>query len=403
MAEDTVITGKNITKTYKMFRRPGDRVKETFHPFRKKYHFPFNALNDASFQIKRGESVGIIGRNGSGKSTLLQIICGILLPSSGSIRTDGRISAILELGAGFNPEFTGRQNVYLNGAILGLSPKEMEARFAGIVNYAGIKDFIDQPVKTYSSGMYVRLAFAVAINMNPDILVVDEVLAVGDIRFQMKCIKTMERLQQEQKTILFVTHAIELTKRFCSRSLWIEDGEIRMNGPSTAVAEAYLDSVYREGADKTDQENRVKTETPESLSPARIVQAKVIDADQREAASFKKSDDIALIIKYEIFDTAINNILLGVALLDRKNTYIYGPNTYLDNFTIPSHRGTHQIIYKLNRNPLLGGTFFFDVGLYIDKGMVCLDYQAKIANFLIETDYVAEGLCELKHEWILAE
>ena len=279
MAEDIVITGKSITKTYKMFRCPADRVKETFHPFRKKYHFQFNALTDVSLQIKRGETVGIIGRNGSGKSTLLQTICGILPPSSGSIRTDGRISAILELGAGFNPEFTGRQNVYLNGAILGLNQKEMEARFEGIVNYAGIKDFIDQPVKTYSSGMYVRLAFAVAINLDPDILVIDEVLAVGDIRFQMKCIETMKRLQQEQKTILFVTHAIELTKRFCSRSLWIEAGEIRMNGPSNVVAEAYLDSVYREGADEIDQENHMKVETPESLSPARIVQAKVLDTN----------------------------------------------------------------------------------------------------------------------------
>ena len=178
---------KNLCKVYKLFRSPFDRVKETFDPFRRKYHKRFQALSDVSFEIERGDTVGIIGRNGSGKSTLLQLICGITQPTIGSVAKNGRIAALLELGSGFKPEFTGRENVYLNGSILGLSRREMDNCFDDILNFADIGEFIDQPVKMYSSGMYVRLAFAVAINVHPEILIIDEALSVGDTLFQAKC------------------------------------------------------------------------------------------------------------------------------------------------------------------------------------------------------------------------
>ena len=219
MVDDIVINLKNITKTYRLYNNHADRVKETFHPLRKKYHHSFNALTDVSLDVKRGKTVGIIGRNGSGKSTLLQIICGILQPTSGIVEISGRISALLELGAGFNPEFTGRQNIYMNCAILGLTHEEIKARFDDIVAFAEIGDFIGQPVKTYSSGMYVRLAFAIAINVNPDILVVDEALSVGDTLFQSKCFAKFKEFQEKGITILFVTHAMDLITRYCS-SAW---------------------------------------------------------------------------------------------------------------------------------------------------------------------------------------
>ena len=210
MNKNIAISAKNLTKAYKLYDNHSDRVKEVLNPFRKPFHRIFYALSDVSFIIQRGETVGIIGRNGSGKSTLLQIISGILQPTTGDIETHGRISALLELGAGFNPEFTGRQNIYINASILGLSKKEIENRFPEIVAFADIGDFIEQPMKIYSSGMYVRLAFAVAINVNPEILIIDEALAVGDTYFQAKCFDKFREFQEKGITILFVTHALDM-------------------------------------------------------------------------------------------------------------------------------------------------------------------------------------------------
>ncbi len=241
------INVKNVTKTYRLYNSHADRVKEAFHPLRRKYHRPFNALEDISFDVKRGEPLGIIGRNGSGKSTLLQIVCGILQPTSGSVEVDGRISALLELGAGFNPEFTGRENVYINGAILGLKRGEIAARFDDIARFADIGDFINQPVKTYSSGMYVRLAFAIAINVEPDILLVDEALSVGDARFQQKCMAKIRKFCQTG-TVIFVSHDTAAVTELCPRAIWIESGRIRLDGPPKFVVERYLQFMYEGGA-----------------------------------------------------------------------------------------------------------------------------------------------------------
>jgi len=239
MNEEIAISVKDVTKTYRLYERHSDRVKETFHPFRKKYHHPFYALKDISFQVKRGDTVGIIGRNGSGKSTLLQIICGILQPTLGNAEVKGRISALLELGAGFNPEFTGRQNVFMNCSILGLTSDETEERFDDIMKFADIGDFIDQPVKTYSSGMYVRLAFAIAINVDPDILIIDEALSVGDTLFQSKCFANFKKFQEKGVTILFVTHALDLITRYCNNAFLLEQGTILAQGHSKDIVDEY--------------------------------------------------------------------------------------------------------------------------------------------------------------------
>ena len=231
---------KNISKIYKLYFRPIHRVIEILLPGSTgRYHNTFHALSDISFTVAKGETVGIIGRNGSGKSTLLQIICGIIKPSSGQVTVNGRIAALLELGAGFNPEFTGRENVYLNGSILGVDRKEMEACFADIVRFADIGDYINQPVKTYSSGMYVRLAFAVAIHVRPDILIVDEALSVGDTAFQAKCFAKFKEFQEQGVTILFVTHSMDLITRYCSTALLLEQGRVITSGPAKDVVDEY--------------------------------------------------------------------------------------------------------------------------------------------------------------------
>lgn len=246
MSSDNVAIRVNeLSKCYHIYDRPQDRLKQTFFPKLRsligressQYYREFWALRDVSIEINRGETVGIIGRNGSGKSTLLQMICGTLEPTIGTVETRGRVAALLELGAGFNPEFTGRENVYMNAAVLGLTTEEIEARFDDIASFADIGDFIEQPVKHYSSGMYARLAFAVAINVDPDILVVDEALAVGDEPFQRKCFARIEEIKRNGATILFVSHSSSAIVALCDRAILIHDGRKLYTGlPKTAVS-----------------------------------------------------------------------------------------------------------------------------------------------------------------------
>lgn len=241
MADDIAISVRKLTKTYRLFSHPGDRVKQFLSLGFKQYHRKFTALEDISFDIRKGEAVGVIGRNGSGKSTLLQLICGILRPTSGTVQVNGRISALLELGAGFNPEFTGRENVYFQGALMGFTREQMHERFDDIASFAEIGEFIDQPVRTYSSGMFVRLAFATVIHSEADILVVDEALAVGDEVFQRRCFERLETLLGNGKiNLLFVSHNVRQVERICSRAFFLERGRVRQSGRSEEVCAAYF-------------------------------------------------------------------------------------------------------------------------------------------------------------------
>ena len=243
MSFDFVIQAGNLGKCYQIYEQPLDRLKQSFWRSKRRFYQEFWALRDVSFKIRKGETVGIIGSNGSGKSTLLQIICGTLNPTEGEVTINGRVAALLELGAGFNPEFTGRENVYMNAAIMGLSTAEIDSRYDEIAAFANIGSFIEQPVKTYSSGMYVRLAFATAINVSPDILVVDEALAVGDARFQQKCMAKIRKFCQTG-TVIFVSHDTAAVTELCSRVFWIESGKIKMDGLPKFVVEKYLQFMY---------------------------------------------------------------------------------------------------------------------------------------------------------------
>ena len=236
---NTAIKVSHLTKVYKLYDKPIDRLKESLHPLKKKYHKEFYALNDVSFEIKKGETVGIIGKNGAGKSTLLKIITGVLTPSNGHVHTNGRISSLLELGAGFNPEYTGIENIYLQGTLMGYSHNEMESKIDEILAFADIGDFVHQPVKMYSSGMFARLAFAVAINVEPDILIVDEALSVGDMAFQAKCFNKFKEFQRLNKTILFVTHSIDLIIKYCQSAILISDGKKILQGDTKSATEMF--------------------------------------------------------------------------------------------------------------------------------------------------------------------
>ena len=252
VADDVAIRVQNLSKCYQIYDQPHDRLKQSIYPRLqrfvgkpfKQYFCEFWALRDVSFEVNKGETVGIIGRNGSGKSTLLQMICGTLNPTSGSIQTHGRIAALLELGSGFNAEFTGRENVYMNAAVLGLSREETDARFEDIIAFADIGDFIEQPVKMYSSGMMVRLAFAVQAQVSPAILIVDEALAVGDAKFQVKCFDRLRKLKDTGTSILLVTHSSEQIVTHCTRALLLENGKVLESGQPRSVVNRYMDLLF---------------------------------------------------------------------------------------------------------------------------------------------------------------
>lgn len=242
-SDDTVLSVKNISKRFEIYDKPRHRLQQMLFGRWKTYFREFWALRDISFEVGRGECIGIVGRNGAGKSTLLQIITGTLQPTSGTVEKRGRVAALLELGSGFNPEFTGRENVYMNATILGLTKEAIDAKYQSIADFADIGDFIDQPVKTYSSGMFVRLAFAVQAMVEPDILIVDEALSVGDLAFQNKCLKCISQLQESGTSIIFVSHDLSTLQRFCNRAVWLNNHTIQMIGNPVSVCTEYQISL----------------------------------------------------------------------------------------------------------------------------------------------------------------
>jgi len=263
VSNEVVIEASNLGKAYSIYAKPADRLKQMFMPEIRRalhmkqvaYYRDFWALRGLSFQVHRGETVGVIGRNGSGKSTLLQLVCGTLEPTEGYVQTRGRVAALLELGAGFNPEFTGKENLLLNGQVLGLSKSEVESRYDDIVGFADIGDFIDQPVKTYSSGMYVRLAFAVAIHTDPELLIIDEALAVGDAKFNAKCMARIKKLRDDGLSILFVSHDVGAVRSLCDRSIWLDKGRPRMAGSVFAVTAQYMQYLFEEETARVNDEH----------------------------------------------------------------------------------------------------------------------------------------------------
>lgn len=270
MSSEVAIRVENISKHYQVYDKPHQRLLQMFAGSRKQYFRDFCALQDISFTVQRGETVGVIGRNGSGKSTLLQIICGTLTPSTGRVQVNGRVAALLELGAGFNPEFTGRENVYLSASLYGLKQAEIETRMTEIIVFAELEGFMDQPVKTYSSGMFVRLAFAVIAHVDADILIIDEALAVGDVFFTQKCMRFLKRFRRNG-TILFVTHDTNSVIGLCDRAIWLNQSRMMQMNTAKTVCEAYLEELYAATSSRADKDAAEKTATFSPVSDFRDV------------------------------------------------------------------------------------------------------------------------------------
>lgn len=393
MSSSLAIQVRNLTKSYHIYTNPKYRLLQMLCRGRKEYFKVFSALNNVSFDVNKGDSVGILGHNGAGKSTLLQVLTGTLAPTSGTIQTNGRIAALLELGAGFNPEFTGKENVYMNAAILGLSKTEIEEKYEDILAFADIGEFIHRPVKTFSSGMYVRLAFSVAVHIEPEILIIDEALAVGDIRFQMKCLQHMEGLKARGTTILFVSHSPEQVKRFCNKAIWLDSGKVKAIGSSSEICDQYKD--YMAVGKTSDSSNNTTSTIEPSSIPAKIVTRGL------DHSVLKPGDSITLTIEYEVFDEKIDGLLIGTAIYTLNRIYVFGPNTYLDKIEIPNTKGRHKIEYHISSIPLLPGSFSFDIGLFSDKGLVNFDYISSAEEFTIKDEYNNEGLVFINHNWIV--
>ncbi|QWU15813.1 teichoic acid transport system ATP-binding protein [Paenibacillus sophorae] len=399
-----IIEINNLVKKYKLYNKPTDRFKEAVHPFNKVYHKEFVALDGITLSVEKGDAVGILGKNGSGKSTLLKIITGVLSPTGGSVEINGKISAILELGAGFNPEYTGRENIYLNGLMMGYGREKMDEKIDSVIEFADIGKFIDQPVKVYSSGMFARLAFAVSINVEPDILIVDEALAVGDTRFQTKCIDKMKELKRNGTTILFVSHASEQVKRFCNKAVWIKNGKIEALGDSSEVVDLYEDYMRNDTEQLTEgtepRANKVITSIePDFVLPSNPDVLALITNVQINKTSLRTFEELIVEIEYEVYEESIDDLLLGAAIYTPSRDYIFGPNTFLENISIPNKMGRHKVNYCIPQLPLLGGTFCLDVGLFNNEGIINIHYMENAVSFTITNKYFSEGLVYIKHNW----
>ncbi len=374
MQAPVAIAVRHLSKKYPLYRRPLDRLKELVTRGRRIYHQEFHALHDVSFEIPRGRTIGVIGRNGSGKSTLLQILAGTLQPSEGSVSVNGRVSALLELGAGFNPEFTGRENVMINGAIMGFSRAEMEERFPRICQFAEIGDFIDQPVKTYSSGMYVRLAFATAINVDPDILLVDEALAVGDAVFQYRCMRRIKELKDQGVTIFFVSHDLSAVKSLCDYALLIDRGVLVGEGEPYAIINQYQAIVMaaEEGLqDAAKEEGAVKGSYRHGNGDAEIVGVRLLGVEG-DAIEVVASGDVVVVQVRVKFQRPLENPVVGMMLRNRLGVDLYGTNTELQDLSIgPVHAGS-EIDVRFRLNAWLGtGDYAVTLAVHTAEGVSC--------------------------------
>jgi ABC-type polysaccharide/polyol phosphate transport system ATPase subunit len=401
----------------------------------------FPALTDVSFQVPKGSTYGVIGRNGSGKSTALKLVAGITKPTSGAVKVDGRISALIELGAGFHPEISGRENVFINGIMLGLTKAQIQDRFDEIIDFAELREFIDAPVKTYSSGMYMRLGFAVAIHVDPDVLLVDEVLAVGDEGFTHKCLDKFSEFRRRNKTILLVTHSLGLVERFCDEAVWIDDGRVMGHGDPKRTVDAYLTAVEK------GEETLLATTTAKAVEAARrgddaphpIDGVAPVSADAASGGSGTGSTEPALQNMFEATEgrwgsreieitdvtlldhsgaasfvfhsgeamsvrvtvdahATISDFVFGIGLFNAEGVCCYGTNTYLEEMTPVSIQGTVQATFGIDRLDLVEGTYKLDVAVHKRDGFP-YDYHRLLYTFRVKSRTHDAGIYRPPHRW----
>lgn len=423
---------RNVSKRFRkatLVKKSYSTVKSTLlsRVFRK--HLPrdnfIQALAEVTIEVKPGQSVGIIGRNGSGKSTLLKLIAGIYQPDSGTVQVDGKISALIELGAGFHPDFTGRENVYLGGVMFGLTRKQIDERFDSIVRYAELEDFIDDPVRTYSSGMYMRLGFSLAVHTDPDVLLIDEVLAVGDAAFIHRCHDTISEFRRRGKTLVFVTHDLDSVARWCDEAIWLQRGVIKRRGEPLQVIDSYLQNVEDQEKVELSQLNQSRSAEENVLAEEQIgdshrwgskeveiTAVRMFGADGKPSWVFHTDDSVTVEVDFKI-NQAVEELVFGVGVIRADGLVVHGTNTDIDGEPVPlpdfalkansnlkaeasGWTGTYR--YNLKRLGLLDNTYFLDVAAHSKEGRA-FDYHHRQYQFSVRGAAKLHGVYNPAHEW----
>jgi ABC-type polysaccharide/polyol phosphate transport system ATPase subunit len=411
------VSVQNVSKRYRKHRRKGfSTLKSAFVRALGRFgpggrepavEEGFYALKDVNLEFGHGESVGIIGRNGSGKSTLLKVLAGIVKPTTGRVQVDGKLSALIELGAGFHPEISGRENVFINGIILGLSKAELRARFDEIVSFAGLEEFIDAPVRTYSSGMYVRLGFSIAINVNPDVLLIDEILAVGDEKFAHKCLDKMAEFKKAGKTIVLVSHNLSQIEKFCDRAVWIEKGRVANDGGPRRVVDDYLTHIAREEeelyAALTAKDALEEKQSPEAKRwgsrKVELTSVRLLDRDGAERHMFSSADGLSIEMEYFARDE-VKEPVFGIAIYRSDGLLCYGTNTQIERRPIDLIRGRGRLRVEVERLGLVEGNYFLDVAVHKEDGTP-YDYHHRSYRFGVRTSVKDIGIFRPPHRWQL--
>jgi len=419
MKPNNAIEVQGLSKNYKLFSSPMERIKEFLHPNNKKFHNTFRALNNISFEVEKGTTFGIVGQNGSGKSTLLQLISGIIRPTSGNVEVQGKISALLELGAGFHREFTGRENVYLQGTIMGISRGEMNKHFHLIEEFADIGNFIEQPVKTYSSGMYIRLAFATSINVNPDVLIVDEVLAVGDDMFRRKCFRKIEEFREQGKTILFVSHSLPMVNNICNKALLLDRGEVVEIGTPLDITNIYsklLTEREEKHLMKVNEQNRTKNHVSEQqcdkieeskplagaeyrygAGGAEIIDIEILNHENEKANIFEHGKEFTIRVKV-LFKKNMKAPMVGFRIRTLVGIDVAGTNTILSNTPIGEIEPDSAIEVEFNQKMSLNpGSFALTSGVAeeISEQLVFHDRRMDVIVFQVIGNSSSGGLIDM--------
>ncbi len=399
---------QDLSKVYKLYDSKKDRLKEAVNPFKKVYHREFYALKNLSFQVQQGEIIGIVGKNGSGKSTLLKIVTGLLTPTTGSVEVNGKVSALLELGAGFNPEYTGIENIYQNGMIMGFTREQIDEKKDSIVSFADIGEFIHQPVKMYSSGMYVRLAFAVAINVDPSILIIDEALAVGDIKFQQKCYRKIDEFREKGKTILFCTHDTGAVLNLCTSCLWIHEGSIKERGHPDDVIKKYRAYMYYEQNvnllndngnenDKTDESETVIWQSVEKCSyfgegGAVILAVSFFEEETGKPVSILRGGEQVVVgIKAKAL-SAIERPIFGFNIKNAYGINAFGTNTFQEDCKVKplTKEKQSEVYFSFSFPPLANGVYSFDIAVADGTQVVHVQHCWKFDVYSFRVENIGE-------------
>jgi lipopolysaccharide transport system ATP-binding protein len=407
LAADTQGTVISVDGVSVQYRVPQERIG-TFKEYMIRYiqrqikHNTFLALDNISLNVNRGEVFGIIGENGAGKSTLLKLIAKVLRPTRGRIWVKGRVAPLLEVGAGFHPELTGRENVYLNGAMLGFTQKEMDKRFQQIVDFAELWDFIDAPLRTYSSGMWARLGFAVATDVDPDILIVDEILSVGDENFQRKSSERIAAFREKGATILLVSHNMSLIEEMCDRAVLFDHGKVVTTGTTKAVVNSYLERVRGEESQRLAEQGILNENNRWGNQTIQIEAAKILGGDGKEQSVFHTGETLILEFEYHAHKP-IEEPIFGVAIHRQDGVHITGPNTKFANYTVGRVNGKGKISYTIDSLPFLEGLYRFSVAATNSSDTEMFDYHDRVYAFRVDNHGwdVAEkfGMISLGGEW----